>query len=254
MMAPPSARFPRDLRRDRDARSSIKGSDRHRRLGSLTVGLDQEAVLQQIGGLLDEYAALQQRSRYDDLSDLKDELQAFVVRLRACIDRMVPPTSSYFREAEKVTSTQAHIRVPAYVGILRALGDDVGQGWLKGVEELVHADTFADQLEQADELLRAKYKDAAAVVGGVALESHLRSLAAKSGVDIALPSGGPKKADVINVDLVKAGVYTTIQQKAITAWLGIRNASAHGEYNKYELAEVRQMLASISDLIARYPA
>lgn len=73
--------------------------------------------------------SLRRQSKYNDLSDLKDQLAAFDVRLSACIDRLAPSTSSYAREASRHASEPAHVRVPRLVGVLRALKADVEAGW-----------------------------------------------------------------------------------------------------------------------------
>jgi hypothetical protein len=217
-------------------------------------GVKLDEITAQIDRLLSEYAGLRSRSQYDDISDLKDESDAFVVRLRAALDRLVPGSNSYAKEMLAVESKPRHIRIRVYIGILRALRADVNDGWLQGVAEILHAESFDDLLDQSAELSGKGYKDASAVIAGAALESHLRLLSGKYGVSIQLPSGQPKKADVLNADLVKTGAYNNLQQKSVTAWLGIRNAAAHGEYAKYDDRQVSGMITSVRDFIARYPA
>jgi hypothetical protein len=107
-------------------------------------------------------------------------------------------------------------------GILQALRDDYEAGYLQTVEELIHADVFADFLAMAHELLSKRYKDPAAVLAGSVLEEHLRKLAVPAGVSVVV-GGKPKKADTVNADLVKATVYNKLEQKQVTAWLDLRN-------------------------------
>jgi hypothetical protein len=102
-------------------------------------------------------------------------------------------------------------------GVLRGLRADVGAGYTRTLEELVHADLFSDFLEMADELQRSGYKDAAAVIAGSTLEEHLRKLAEKNGVAIEQPDGAPKKADTLNADLAGAAAYKKLEQKSVTA-------------------------------------
>lgn len=97
------------------------------------------------------------------------------------------------------------------------LRGDYAAGYLRTVEELVHADLCADFLEMADELLAKGFKDAAAVITGSVLEELLRKLAGIFGV--ALMTGKAQKADTINGDLTKAGAYNKLEQKNVTAWL-----------------------------------
>ncbi|MDX6610131.1 MAG: hypothetical protein QOF85_2056 [Solirubrobacterales bacterium] len=87
---------------------------------------------------------------------------------------------------------------------------------------------FADFLEMANHLLGEGYKDAAAVIAGSTLEGHLRTLAEKLGLPTSNDVGEPLKAARLNEDLRKAEAYEKNDQKAVTAWLGIRNDAAHG--------------------------
>jgi hypothetical protein len=121
------------------------------------------------------------------------------------------------------------------------------------VEELVHADLFADFLEMASELLAKGYKDAAAVITGSVLEEHLRKLAGLNGVPIQA-GAAHKKADTLNADLVKAGAYNKLEQKNVTAWLGLRNDAAHGKYGNYDEAQVQNFVDNVRDFLLRHPA
>ncbi len=119
---------------------------------------------------------------------------------------------------------------------------------------MVHADTHSDYLEMSDTLLRSGFKDAAAVIAGTALEVHVRALCVKNGVDTELADGTPKKATVMNADLKKAGAYATLQEKQVTAWMDLRNQAAHGNYDKYDINEVRALVGGVRDFMLKYPA
>jgi hypothetical protein len=147
-----------------------------------------------------------------------------------------------------------HERIRTLIGVLEALREDVKAGWLTTIEELLHADTFADFLARARELNSKGYKDAAAVIAGTVLESHLRLLCDKNGMPTTLPSGGPKKADSMNSELAKSGVFNKLQQKQVTAWLSIRNAAAHGNYNDYAGTDVAGLLSGVEQFILSKPA
>ena len=58
----------------------------------------------------------------------------------------------------------------------------------------------------------------------------------------------------MNSDLAKEKIYPKTQQKQITAWLGIRNDSAHAHYDKYSEEEVKIMVMGLQDFFLRYPA
>lgn len=121
------------------------------------------------------------------------------------------------------------------------------------VQELVRADLFADFLDMAGELLAKNYRDAGAVLIGSVLEEHLRKLAALRGVPTAFGTGY-KKADVINADLVKAGAYNNLEQKSVTAWLGLRNDAAHGNYGNYDQRQVEALARDVRAFMTRHPA
>jgi hypothetical protein len=209
-----------------------------------------ERAIEQLNQLISEYRELAPKSRHDDLSDL-DEGRIFANRLQAALERLAPPGTSYASRAARFGANPvAFTRDLVYVAI--ALRDDLKDGWLESVIELVHADTHSDFLEMADELAGKGYKDAAAVVAGSSLEVHLKALCGKHGVETE-SNGKPKKADTLNADLVKAGAYGKLEQKQVTAWLGMRNSAAHGEYDSYSLQEVVLFIASVRGFMSKYP-
>jgi hypothetical protein len=119
---------------------------------------------------------------------------------------------------------------------------------------LIHADLFSDSMEMADYLLSGGYKDPAAVLAGSVLEEGLRKLCQKVGISIQDAKGQPKKASVMNDDLVKAKVYGKLEQKNVTAWLDLRNKAAHGDYTAYDKKQVELFIQGIRDFFVRYPA
>jgi hypothetical protein len=148
--------------------------------------------------------------------------------------------------------------VESGLGVLSAVKDELAGGWTISAKAIVSAEIFSDFLEMASYLLDEGYKDAAAVMIGSTLEEHLRQLC--SNVGIALknikPSGEtiPKKADVLNADLTRQGVYNPLDQKNVTAWLGLRNKAAHGQYGEYTLEQVKLMYQGVVDFMARIPS
>jgi len=107
----------------------------------------------------------------------------------------------------------------------------------------------------AEYLLEEGYKDPAAVITGSTLEEHLRKLCTKNGIDI-MSSGKlrPKKADGMNSELAKQGVYSKLELKSVTAWLDLRNKAAHGKYSEYNENQVKQLIIGVRDFIVRNPA
>lgn len=223
--------------------------------------MNLQLLAQQLADIASEFEAMRRRSKYDDLSDMPEhESQALITRAVAAITRIAGETSAYATEVRRVLKQfpQMHQHLAMVIGVVHALQSDVKAGYLQSLVELVHAEAFADFLDMGQHLLDAGYKDAAGVIAGSALESHIRLLCAKSGipVDLVKPDGStaPKKADTMNAELAGANVYSKLDQKGVTAWLDLRNKAAHGKYGEYKLEQVTLMVAGIRDFLVRVPA
>tara|TARA_R110000868_G_scaffold122089_1_gene323652 strand:+ start:3805 stop:4482 length:678 start_codon:yes stop_codon:yes gene_type:complete len=139
-------------------------------------------------------------------------------------------------------------------GILNAIKSEIEQGWVNSLRNLISAEIFTDFIEMAEHLLEENYKDPAAVMIGSVLEEHLRQLCSKSGIDIAVEKNGkevPKRADLLNAELTKSGIYNKLDQKNVTALLDLRNKAAHGQYSEYTKEQVELMLRNVMDFISR---
>jgi len=223
--------------------------------------VDTKIFQKQLKSILKEFAALQAKSQFNDLSDKpKPERQALVTRAVASIHRITGDQSPYSKEVERSMKAmpQLHEHTTSIMGVAKGLLEDMEAGYTKSLVEIVHADLFSDFLEMAEHLRASGYKDAAAVLAGSTVESHLRELCRKAGiaVDNTNGSGGkaPKKADTMNADLAGAGVYSKLDQKSVTAWLDLRNKAAHGDYGKYTDDQVAILISSVRDFIVRNPA
>lgn len=216
---------------------------------------------QQLQSICDELKAFEKQSQYDDLSDLpKNDRQALVTRAIAAVHRISGRDSAYAKEVDRLLKQlpYLHDHIKFIIGVVKALQADIKAGYIRTLVELVHGDIFGDFLEMAQHLCDSGYKDAAAVITGSTLESHIRELCHKAGIPIeSTKSNGdvvPKKAETMNSDLVSAGVYTKLDQKSITAWLDLRNKAAHGKYDEYKDEQVVLMVSSVRDFITRNPA
>jgi hypothetical protein len=176
-------------------------------------------------------------------------------RIEATIARLAPPGSVYTTQLNGYLGSTADVdrRAPYVFSLGCALLADLREGWVKTLAEQVHAETYNSYLEMAEGLLGNGFKDAAAVIAGTSLEVHVRELCMKSAVAIEV-SGKQKKADTLNADLKKEGVYGTLQQKQVTAWMDLRNKAAHGNYGEYDHSEVRAFIRGVRDFMLKYPA
>jgi hypothetical protein len=160
----------------------------------------------------------------------------------------------YFKEFNLHATSGSGIK--RGVGILRAVKDEIRGGWFQSVRGLISAELFSDFLEMADHLLEQDYKDAAAVIVGSTLEGHLRQLAVKHNIPTEVTKDGvpiAKKAETLNAELSKVA-YEKQDNKSVTAWLNLRNDAAHGHYAKYQIEQVRLMLAGVRDFMTRIQA
>lgn len=142
----------------------------------------------------------------------------------------------------------------AAVGILEVIRDEIAEGWLLPLRELLTAEIFSDFLEMAEHYLELGHKDPAAVMIGSVLEEHLRKLATRNAIPLTYEKDGkqvPKKADTLNAELAKAEAYNKLDQKSVTMWLDLRNHAAHGKYDQYTAEQVQLMLQGVLNFVQR---
>jgi hypothetical protein len=131
--------------------------------------------------------------------------------------------------------------------VFEAAHEDFAGGYLTSVRTLIASELFSSELEQATELLSKRYKVAAAVIAGTVLETGIRELCDRNGV-------GHGKLDKMNADLTKAGVYTLLVQKRITALAEIRNKAAHGHPDQFNEDDVKTMITDVERFLAEHLA
>jgi hypothetical protein len=164
------------------------------------------------------------------------------VKVKSLLERACGVESSHvktFIVEEKPHSLESNAsRLERMKAVFLAAKEDFEGGHLNTFRNLVQAEVFGSELEQASELLLAGYASAAAVITGVVLETTVRNLCTDHGLDHG-------KLDKMNADLAKASVYNSIQQKRITAMAGIRNAAAHGDTDKFNAGDVKGMIDDV---------
>jgi ornithine carbamoyltransferase len=218
-------------------------------------------LLEQLNSIIESYTVLKSKSQYDDLSDSGYEVaHQLITRSKAAIERISGKDSAYSRQIEAILARPRehdYNKLIMIAGVVESLHADLQAGYLSSVSELIHGELFADFLEMSEHLLNEGYKDAAAVISGSALESHLRQLCIKHSIDVEVitPKGvQPKKADQMNADLARATVYSKLDQKNVTAWLDLRNKAAHGHYTEYSKEQVALLNSGVRDFLTRNPA
>jgi polyhydroxyalkanoate synthesis regulator phasin len=223
------------------------------------VALETKTVVAQIDSVLNRAGIAPgtsaTRASFRELGDA--QLTRLSTSWLSAIERLSPPGSAYPEQARDEVANRgvaSATTLTILAGMLQALRDDYEAGFVVSLAELVHADVFGDFLEMAAELLEKNYKDGAAVITGSVLEEHLRKLAARQGVATTTSGGGVKKASSLNDELVKTGAYNKIEQKSVTAWLGLRNNAAHGSYGEYSKEQVALMMEGVRTFLIAHPA
>lgn len=153
-----------------------------------------------------------------------------------------------FGEAEKYSSWSGNLKIFLQTrSVFGAAKEDFEGGYLASVRNLVQAEVFDTELEQAKELLSAGYYPAAAVIAGVVLETTLRQLVWAHGIP-------PGKLDKMNADLAKAGQYNSLVQKRVTSLAAIRNSAAHGDNKAFTEVDVESMVEEVGRLVGQWLA
>lgn len=176
-----------------------------------------------------------------------DLLLGWCVKARNLLASACGKESEHFKsfvEAEKPGPFEQNpVRLSRLRAVFLAAQEDFEGGYLSTVRNLVQAEVFSTELEQARELLAAGYRGPAAVICGVVLETNLRSLCEARSLGVG-------KLDKMNADLAKAGQYNSLVQKRITALAAIRNSAAHGKLADINDGDVQSMIEEVERLVA----
>ena len=216
-------------------------SDLSKRIGQL---------LEQSSGVLATKRYIQYGGDYVDsgaLSGLRASVLSFIAMVYG-------KEHSHYSEFDAATNNSYESSAKKGHAILLSIQNELEGGWVFSVKQLVSAEIFSDFLEMAEHLLSQGYKDPAAVMIGSVLEENLRQICSNNEIDTEYEKDGgfiAKKADRLNSDLVKAEIYTKLDQKAVTMWLDLRNKAAHGKYDEYTKDQVELMAQGVTEFLAR---
>jgi hypothetical protein len=145
------------------------------------------------------------------------------------------------------------------IGQLKGLQDVLAKDLLSDLGTRIEAEVASDYMGQAEGLLgegiTGRYDQVpAAVLAGAVLEKALKTLCALQSPPIPLEDhkGRSKMLNALIDDLKKTDLYHETKDKQLRAWAAIRNAAAHGEFEKFTREEVESMVKGISDFLGRY--
>ena len=164
---------------------------------------------------------------------------------------MAGPKSAFYQNANFSSLTGDY---ETLVSLLEAFRDFVAAGLLEAVspERRAQLDVVSDYMEQADELLNAKelHPAAAAMVIGATLEEFLRTRAEHD----ALSLGSRKPSIQAYAELLRdQGFLDKQDMKDVTAWAGLRNHAAHGEWDQVKDRDrIRVMLEAVNLFLRKH--
>lgn len=147
------------------------------------------------------------------------------------------------------------------LGVLRGLLSDLDAGMLDRIAVRVEAELTADYLGQAERLLDEgrNSRDVAdrvpaAVLTGAVLENALKLLCQRRTPPIPTvkPDGTHKMLNTLIDEVKGAGVYNELQAKELRGYADIRNAAAHGEFDRFDRAQVERMVAGVQGFLAKH--
>ena len=172
--------------------------------------------------------------------------QGWRTQVLSWLGRTIGAEDVYCREFGRLTDRTGEHNLRAGIAVLESLASDARAGYLDDLREQVAAAVFTDLLDMAQHLVEESFKDPAASLTGAVLEDSLRRMLVKRGV--ALRPG--VNLNELNDMCVKHGAYGRVAQGQVNGWRVIRNATDHGNFDEYTLADVRSMLQGVRDFLA----
>ena len=167
----------------------------------------------------------------------------------AFLNDLLGPENTYTRKFEESTSKSGFGysgSASRGIGILQAVKEDIEQGFISTVRQLLTAEVFSNFFEQAEHLLKADYKEAAASLAAAVLENGLRSIA----IDNAIQIKTTDNLSSLNQKLADKAVYNRLMQKKVSVWISVRNSADHGEFDSFDKNDVSDLIEGAQSLLA----
>lgn len=160
------------------------------------------------------------------------------------------PGSRFSSSAERLFEKGSRLSAVAAVGGVAAILDDwarsTRESWAQAQPFEVQAriEAATDLMEQVQLLIADRTVHCAApiVLAGAALEEFLRSRVIAKALPITGKAGINSYADALQAD----GDLSKQEKKDITAWAGLRNAAAHGEFEELSRERAHIMVDGIN--------
>jgi hypothetical protein len=132
-------------------------------------------------------------------------------------------------------------------GALKSIKQNIENGYLIKIEDLIFSEAFSNLLEQAEYLLEQNYFLASAVISRTVLEEKLRNICSQQKIDF--PKSKPTLSDY-NQELYKINYYSKVEYKHIDYLTSIGNNAAHN--NNFENADASKLLEGVKAILNKY--
>jgi hypothetical protein len=191
------------------------------------------------------------RTHHDRTYDVvnREKFDEWIVKVKTLLGNACGKDSEHYKSFNNIDEYTYHDTFETLLrhrAVFNAAKEDYLGGYCNTLKNIIEAEVFESQIEQAEELLGKGYYVPAAVIAGVVLETHIRELCLENN----MPTG---KLNKMNDDLAKNGIYNVIIQKQITELAAIRNSAAHGKENDekegFTLEQVKTMIAGIKNIL-----
>ena len=185
--------------------------------------------------------------------------KSWKTKIISLLENIVSEDSQHYQEIKRIYNQKSMFDNYEYIfSLLIALRDDYSHGYLDELSVQIEAEISCDYMEQAETLLTGDNTDnsyiPAAVLSGAVLENNLRAMCEKQKPPIKTKkqNGDNKTLTPLIDELKKAKVYNELKAKQLRAWADIRNAAAHGEFDKFNHKDVKDMISGINSFLADY--
>ena len=162
--------------------------------------------------------------------------------------------SSFFESARAADQFLEEDRAKVTAAILESFADYVASGLFQEIspERQAQLDVVSDLLDQSHSLLenRKAHPAAPAVLIGATLEEFLRTWVETEGISIGNRKPG---LDTYAKCLREADLISKQDTKDLTAWAGIRNHAAHGQWTEVQDKDkISLMLQGVNLYMRKY--
>ncbi len=220
--------------------------------------MDLEQILNELDAILSKYREISGMDNGRPSAGLAGrEIGPLITKAISTVRKISGSESDYTLAITAVAGEQEDVpdRTGLVFGVLKALRDDIRHGRFQPVADPVYFDApaFAGFLNVAMQQLSRGDVKAAAVLAGSTLETHLRKLAVKNGLDIEDEQGNALPVAQVVLEMTENGVFGSDELQRVEEWLAVRKAASAGEAGQISEEQVHTMIAGISAFLTRNP-